>query len=108
MITRLAVLRKAGDEVLRCLRILLGHHALVLDCSLAILLAFFLVSALARHRAENGRRRQDLIEVLELLAGALLVAIGHCTIIDLLDVREAVDYESAKKDSIADLVALNG
>ena len=107
MVTRLAVLRKACDEVLRCFRILLRNHALVLHSSLTILLAFFLVSALARHGAEDGRRRQDLVEVLELLPSTLLVAIRYRAVVDLFNIGEAVDYESAKQDSIANLVTLN-
>lgn len=98
---------KARDEVLGCLCVLLCHHTLVFDRSLAVLLAFLLVTALACDWAENRRRRQDLVEVLELLASALLVAIRNGAIVDFLHVGEAVDDECAEKDGVADLVTLN-
>ena len=56
LVARLTVLRQAGDEILRGLGVLLRYHSLVFDGCLTILLAFFLVSALAGDRAENGRR----------------------------------------------------
>ena len=56
LVARLTVLRQACDEILRGLSVLLRYHSLVFDGRLTILLAFFLVSALAGDRAENGRR----------------------------------------------------
>ena len=73
---------------------------MIFDGSLAILLAFFLVSALAGHRAENGGRRQDLVEVLELLPCALLVAVGDGAVIDFLDIRESIDDESSEEHRV--------
>ena len=52
-----AILGEPGDKILGRLRIFLSNHALVFDGGLAILFTFLLVSALASHRAENGRCR---------------------------------------------------
>lgn len=56
LVSRLAVLGQPCDEILRGLRVLLRNHSLVFDGRLPVLLAFFLVAALARDRAKNGRR----------------------------------------------------
>lgn len=55
------------------------------------------VSALLLLRREDGRRRQDLVEVLELLARPLLVGVGDALAVDLSHIREAVDDERAKE-----------
>ena len=107
MVAALTVLSQTGNEVLRGLSILLGDESLVFDGGLAILLALLLVAALARHRAEDSRRGQDLVEVLELLAGPLFVAIGDGPVVDLLDIWETVDDKSAEKDGVRHLVPLN-
>ena len=59
---------------------------------LSIFLRLFVVS-LAGHRGENSRCGQDLVEVLELLAGSLFVAVSDWSVIDLVDVGESVDDE---------------
>ena len=82
------------------LSVLFGDHALVFDGGLAVLLAFLLVSALARHWAENSRRRQYLVKVLELLTSALFVTVADGSIVDLLHVREAVNDKCAKEDRV--------
>lgn len=95
MVAAHAILGQARDKILGCLCVLFGYHALIFDGRLAILLTFLLVSALAGHRAEYSRCRQYLIEVLELLTSSLLVTVADGTIVDLLDVREAVNDEGA-------------
>ena len=108
LVSALAVLRQPSYKVLGGFGVLLCHHALILDRSLAILFTFLLVSALTRHWAKNGGRGENLVEMLELLAGPLLVTIGDGPVIYLLHVGEAVDNESAQKYGIAHFISLNG
>lgn len=108
LVTTDAVLGQASDKILRGLSIFLSDHALIFDGGLAVLLALFLVSALACHRAKNGRRRQNLVEVLELLPGALLVAVGDRTVVDLFDVGEAIDDECTQEHSVRYFIPFNG
>lgn len=91
---------ESGDKILGGLGVLFGDHALVFHGRLPILLAFLLVSALARHRTENSRRRQDLVKVLELLPGALFVAVADGSVVDFFDVGEAVHDKGAKEDRV--------
>ena len=102
-----AVLGEPCDKILRRLRVLFSDHALVFDGGLPVLLALLLVAALAGHWAENGRRRQNLVEVLELLARTLLVTVRDGPIIDLLDVGEAIDDEGAQEYGVRNFVPLN-
>ena len=64
------------------------------EISKSIFLCFFLVAVLGSHWAKNGRRRQDLVEVLELLTSSLLITVTDSAVIDLLNVGETIDYES--------------
>ena len=56
---------------------------------------------------EDGRRRQNLVKVLELLSRLLLVLIRNQVTIDLRDVREAVHDERTEQHSIRNFVALD-
>ena len=78
---------------MRCLGVFLGNHALIFYSCLPIFFTLFLVAALAGDRAENGRRRQDLVEVLKLLAGSLLIAIADGSVVNLFHVWESIDNE---------------
>ena len=73
---------------------------------LSILLGLLVVT-LAGHWREDSRCGQDLVKVLELLAGSLFVAIRDWPVIDFIDVGESVDDEGSQEDGVRDLVAFN-
>lgn len=95
------------NEILRGFSVLFCDHALIFDRLLTVFLALLLVATLTRHRAEDSRCGEDLIEVLELLAGALLVAIAHGLVVDFLNVGEAVDDESSQQNRVRNFVSLD-
>jgi hypothetical protein len=103
-----AVLLHSSDEVLACFGVLLCLQSLVLDSSLPVLLAFFIVPSLACNRREDSRCAQNLVEMLELLTSTLLVAVCHWSFVDLDHVGKAVDYECAQQDGIGYFVLFNG
>ena len=80
---------------------------MIFDGSLPVLLTFLLVSALAGNRAENRWCRQNLVEVLELLAGALLVTVGDGPVVNFFDVGEAVHDERAEQNRIRNFISLD-
>ena len=106
LIPHYAVTVQVGYEVLTGLCVFLGHQSLLLDMRLSILLRFFVV-ALTGDGRENSRRRQDLVEVLELLTSSLLVTISHWSIIDLVDIGESVDNKGTKEHRIWNFIAFN-
>jgi hypothetical protein len=58
-------------------------------------------------RCENRRRRQDFIEVLELLSRPLLIRIGDCLVVYVCDVWEPVNDESAHHACLGHFILLD-
>lgn len=103
-----AKLGEIADETLGSLGIFLCLQSIILDLLLAIFLALVGMRLLLNLGREDGRRRQDFIEVLELLSGLLLVGVGDLLLVDFGHVGEPIDNEGSKKHCIRYLVALDG
>ena len=69
LVTLDAVGSERRYEILRCFCVLLGLNTLRFSCCLSVFLTFICASSRLLHRGEEVRRRQDLVEILELLAG---------------------------------------
>jgi hypothetical protein len=106
LVSRDAVLRQVGDEVLGSFRVLFRDQSLVFNVGLTVFFRLFVV-ALGSHRAEDRRCGQDLVEVLELLSGALLVRVCRGPLVDFSHVREPVDDKGSQKNRVRDFVVLD-
>jgi len=97
------------DEVLGGFSVLFGIDPGGLGLRVAVFLALILVVVLLGERfwGEDVGGGEDLIEVLELLAGFLAVRVGDGLGVDLIDVGEPVDNEGAHQDGVGDLIAVD-
>lgn len=74
---------------------------------MSVLLAFISTGLSLLNRGEKVRSGENLVEILELLAGLDLVRLLDGLLVDFINMGEAVHYECAKKHSVGDFVLLD-
>ena len=98
------LLGEVADEALSCLSVLLGLKPIVLKLLLSVFLALVSVGLVLYFGRENRRCRKDLIEVLELLSGALLIRVSYCFAVDFCHIRESVNYKCSEEHGVGHLI----
>jgi hypothetical protein len=107
LVTYDAVLSQGRDKILRCFGVLLGLNTLRFSCCLSVLLTLIGSSGCLLHWSKKVRGREDLVEILKLLAGLDFVRLLDRLFINFINMGEAVHNECAEEDGVGDFILFN-